>query len=308
MTTVLTIIILNYNTKKITLDAVNSIEKNYPAQIKSGEFEIILADNASSDGSLEEFKKYKKNTAVKSFHVLANRQNLGFSRGNNAAVLLASGNYILFLNPDTIVGQGTLTHILNFLKKHPDAGAATCKIVHPDGSLDKNCLRGFPTPWNSFCYFSGLSNFFPKSRLFSGYLQSGWRDINKTQIVDAIEGAFIMLPKKVGDKIGWFDEDYFFYGEDLQMCLDIRKAGYNIYYLPGVSITHYGGVSSGIKKQSSYVSTADNLTIKKAQNHRFNAMRIFYQKNYSHNYPFIITWFILKAIDYKYKKSLLASK
>lgn len=300
----LSIIILNYNTKNITIEAIKSIENNYPKEVSTGEYEVIVADNASPDESLAVFKEYKKKTKIKSFLVLDNKKNIGFSAGNNKAVPYAKGRYVLFLNPDTIVNPGTLSYMVKFFNSHPDAGSATCKIIYPDGKLDPNCLRGFPTPWNSFCHFSGLGKLFPRSRFFSGYLQSGWRDIDKLQEVEAIEGAFMMLPHKIGEEIGWWDEDYFFYGEDLQFSYNISKAGYKIYYIPQVSIIHYSGASSGIKKDSQNITTASRETRIKVQGWRFDAMRIFYKKNYSHKYPKAFNWLVPQGIGCLQKKNL----
>lgn len=300
----LSIIILNYNTKNLTLEAIKSIENNYPKEVSTGEYEVIVADNASPDDSLNAFKEYKKQTKIKSFTVVDNKKNLGFSAGNNKAVPYAKGRYVLFLNPDTIANPGTLSYMVKFFDSHPMAGAATCKIISPEGKLDPNCIRGFPTPWNSFCHFSGLGKIFPKIPLFAGYLQSGWRDISKLQEVDALEGAFLMLPKKIGDEIGWWDEDYFFYGEDLQFSFDIRKAGYKIYYVPEVNIIHYSGASSGIKKESQKITTASLETKKKVQGWRFDAMRIFYKKNYSKKYPSFLNDLVFRGIEYLRKKNL----
>lgn len=304
MKIVLSIIILNYNTKKITIEAIKSIEKNCPKEVQSGEYEVIVADNASPDNSLAAFKEYKKQTKIKSFLLVDNKKNLGFAAGNNKAVAYTKGRYVLFLNPDTIVNPETLPYMIKFLESHADAGAATCKIISPEGKLDANCLRGFPTPWNAFCHFAGLGKLFPKMPLFAGYLQSGWRNLDKMQQVDAIEGAFMMLPRKIGEEIGWFDEDYFFYGEDLQLCFDIHKAGFKIYYVPQVSIVHYSGASSGIKKESQNITTADIQTKKKVQTYRFDAMRIFYKKNYSHLYPAFFNWLAFQGIEYLQKKNL----
>lgn len=300
----LSIIILNYNTKNLTLEAIKSIENNYPDEVQSGLYEVIVADNASPDNSLSAFEEYKKNTKIKFFTVVDNKKNLGFSAGNNKAVPYAKGRYVLFLNPDTITNPGTLSYMVKYFDSHSMAGAATCKIISPEGKLDSNCLRGFPTPWNAFCHFSGLGKLFPGSSLFSGYLQSGWRDIDKLQEVDALEGAFMMLPRKIGDEIGWWDEDYFFYGEDLQFSFDIRKAGYKIYYIPQVSIIHYSGASSGIKKESQKITTAGRETKMKVQGWRFDAMRIFYKKNYSHKYPKAFNWLVFRGIEYLQKKNL----
>lgn len=287
----LSIIILNYNTKSITLDAIASIEKNYKKEVSIGTFEVIVVDNASSDGSVIAFKEYKKTTTIQTFHVVANDSNSGFSSGNNRGVPLAKGEYVLFLNSDTIVYPKTLTYLLDFMDKHPEVGAATCKLMNKDGQMDFNCHRGFPTPWNAFCYFSGLQRLFPKSRVFAGYTQ-GWKDFSTNHEVDAIEGAFLLLPRSVGEKVGWWDEDYFFYGEDLQLCFDIKKLGLKIYYLGKVQIMHIGGAASGIKKSGAAVTTADVQRKRKIQVARFQAMKIFYKKNYSRTYP----WFVRKAI------------
>ncbi len=299
----LSIIILNYNTKKITLEAIKSIEENYSKEVKSGIFEVLVADNASPDNSIAAFTAYKKITTIKHFVVVDNKKNIGFAAGNNAAIRHAGGKYILFLNPDTVVRSQTLTTMIAFMDQHPDAGAATCKVEIPNGSIDEASHRGFPTPWNAFSHFSGLERLFPHTRLFDGYRQ-GWKNMNEIHTVDAIVGAFMIVPRKVGEEVGWLDTDYFFYGEDLDFCYTIREHGYNIYYVPTVSILHYGGVSSGIKKQSQQITTANIQTKTLVQNARFDAMRIFYEKHYVKKYPKFITWIVLKGIDYLHKRNL----
>jgi GT2 family glycosyltransferase len=297
----LSIIILNYNTLQLTLDAISSIENNYPDEVNTGKYEIIVTDNASPDGSYAAFREYGKNTKIKTYHAVDNGGNIGFSKGNNNGVKFASGRYVLFLNPDTIVYKKTLNRMIEFMDDHPNAGAATCKIEIPTGGIDESSHRGFPTPWNAISHFSGLEKLFPKSRLFSGYLQ-GWKDLNSIHVVDAISGAFLFVRRVAGEKIGWWDEEYFFYGEDLQFCYNIRKHGFRIYYVPDVSILHYGGVSSGIKKQSHHITTADREHRKIMQGHRFNAMRIFYKKNYSDKYPKALNWLVQKGIGFLHKK------
>ncbi|MBI3984803.1 MAG: glycosyltransferase family 2 protein [Candidatus Levybacteria bacterium] len=303
----LSIIILTYNTKEITLDAVKSIEENYSDEVKSGEYEVIVADNSSTDGSLEFFKKYKETTSIKTFQIIDNGGNLGFSKGNNKGVAYTKGKYVLFLNPDTIVYKETLNKMISFLDKNPNVGAVSCKLINKDGEIDFNCHRGFPTPWNALCYFSGLQRLFPKSRIFAGYTR-GWEDFDSIHEVDAIEGAFMMMPKEVGEKVGWWDEDYFFYGEDLQFCLDIKKLGYKIYYAGTSNIMHIGGASSGIKKKTQELTTANIETKKRLQKERFSAMRIFYKKNYKNKYPFIIYWIVDKAIGFLEKRTTLGLK
>src|SRR6185369_1658038 len=303
----LSIIILTYNTKQLTLDAVASVERNYPEEVASGEFEIIVADNESSDGTLDAFKVYKKTSSIRSLLLIANGGNIGFSAGNNKGVSYAKGRYVLFLNPDTIVHDKTLISMVEFMEKHPDVGASSCKLINSDGEVDFNCHRGFPTPWNGFCYFSGLQRMFPRSRLFAGYTQ-GWKDLSTNHEVDAIEGAFLLTRYEIGKKIDWLDEDYFFYGEDLQFCFDIKKLGLKIYYVGEVAITHIGGAASGIKKKTQNLTIANSETKIKLQRARFDAMRIFYRKNYKKVYPGFIQKIIFKAIDMKEKKTLAGLK
>src|SRR5260221_3280261 len=135
--TILSIIILNYNTKRIALEAVASIETNYPKEVTLGVFQIILADNASPDASLEEFKMYKKKTKTKLFDVVDSGGNIGFAAGNNKAVQYAKGRYMLFLNPDTIVYPKTLTRMVEFMEHTKDAGVATCRVEIPGGAIDE---------------------------------------------------------------------------------------------------------------------------------------------------------------------------
>lgn len=303
----LSIIILTYNTKQLTLDAIKSVEKNYPDEVASGKFEVIVCDNASTDGSLAAFKAFEKSTKIKIFHIVDNGGNIGFSAGNNKGVPYAKGKYVLFLNPDTIVYPKTLTSVLNFMETHPDVGASSCKLINKDGAIDFNCHRGFPTPWNSFCYFTRLQRIFPKSRLFAGYTQ-GWKDLNTKHAVDAIEGAFMVIPYAIGEKVGWWDEDYFFYGEDLQFCYDIHKLGYQIYFLGDVQIMHIGGAASGIKKKTQNITTANIETKRKLQKARFEAMKIFYKKNYEKSYPAIVKKIMFTGINYLEKKTLESLK
>jgi len=293
----LSIIILSYNTKRITLDAIESIEKNYPKEVASGQYEVIVTDNASPDNSLEAFKVYKKKTKITSFHPVDNGGNIGFAAGNNKGIPYVKGKYVLFLNPDTIVYSQTLTYMLDFMKKHPDVGAASCKLINKDGEIDFNCHRGFPTPWNAFCFFSGLQRMLPKSKWFAGYTQ-GWKGYDGSHEVDAIEGAFMLMPRIIGEKVGWWDEDYFFYGEDIQFCYDIKKLGYKIYYVGDVSIMHIGGASSGIKSKTQNVTTANIVGKKRIQMARFEAMRIFFKKNYSKKYPTFFQWIVFAGMAF----------
>ena len=299
----ISIIILNYNAKKLLLECIESIEKNYHAEVSSGRYEVIITDNASTDNSLEAVRKYKEKSKIKIFRIIDNGGNIGFAAGNNKGVLVSQGRYVLFLNPDTVVYPETLREMVKFMDSHPDAGAATCRLEIPSGQIDEASHRGFPTPWNAFCHFSGLEKRFPRSKMFAGYIQ-GWKDINKVHTVDAIVGAFMFVRREIGELCGWWDEDYAFYGEDIQFCYNIWQKGYKIYYVPFVGTLHYGGVSSGIKKQSQEITTANRETKIRVQGWRFDAMRIFYKKNYATKYPKPIGWLVNQGIDYMHRKNM----
>lgn len=287
----LSIIIVNYNSKNFVLDCVKSIEENYKKQLDK-DFEIIVIDNDSKDGSPEVLSKIKNITFIPS------KVNLGFSKGNNTALKKASGRYVLFLNPDTIVPKSTLTYMLSYMDKNKEVGASTCQVILPDGKIDDASHRGFPTPWNALCYFSGIEKIFPRSRLFSGY-HLGWKDLNKVHEIDALAGAFMLVRREAGDDAKWWDEDYFFYGEDIDFCYMLKQKGWKVMYVPEVSINHVKGASSGIKEDSQKVSTADLETKLRVTKARFNAMRIFYDKHYSQKYPFWLTQSVKMAITFR---------
>lgn len=284
----LLIVILNYNTKELLRDCLRSIEK---AKTDGFRFEVIIVDNGSTDGSPQmvkgQFLKIK---------LIASKKNLGFAAGNNLGIRQNKGRYILFLNPDTIVMPNTFGEMIKFMDAHPDAGAATSKIELPNGKLDEACHRGFPTPWNAFCHFSGLEKIFPKSRLFAGY-SLGWLPLNKIHEIDSGVGAFLTVRREAGEQVAWWDEDYFWYGEDLDFCYRIKEKGWKIYYVPRAKIIHYKGVSAGIRKESQKISTATKETMLRSARMSTEVMRIFYQKHYAKKYPKIISWLVLRGID-----------
>ncbi len=294
----LSIIIVSYNTKQFLLDSVQSVIKT----TKNISYEIIIVDNNSRDGSVEAIRNFQfsifnsqSNTKNKNFQIIKNGENLGFSKANNIGVGKAQGRYILFLNSDTIVYEKTLETMVRFMDNHKDCGIATCRVNLINGEIDDASHRGFPTPVRSLFYFSGLSKIFSNSLFFNGY-HLGYRNLSKIHEIEACAGAFMIVRKEAGKDIGWFDKDYFFYGEDLDFCYKIKNKGWKIYYVPVVSILHYKGVSGGIKKISQNITTANRETKKRVLDARFNAMEIFYRKNYINKYPWIVTWLVIKGI------------
>lgn len=286
----LSIIIVSYNTRELLRNCLLSIFQNIP---KDFDTEVIVVDNNSSDGSSNFVKKEFPKVVL-----IENEKNLGFSKANNIGVRHSQGRYVLFLNPDTIVYPKTLEILVNFMDRYQNAGVATCKILMPNGKIDEACHRGFPTPWRAFSYFSGLSKLFPRSRLFSGYTL-GWKNFEKIHKIDACAGAFMMVRRKAGEEIGWWDENYFWYGEDLDFCYRLKEKRWEIHFIPTVSILHYKGVSSGIKNNSRDLTTADRETRRRATMARFEAMRIFYKKHYQKLYPRILTKLVYCGISLK---------
>lgn len=289
----ISIIIVNYNTREFLKNCVKSIIGNVSKKIN---YKIIVVDNASSDGSVDMVKK--EFFQVK---LIANKVNSGFSKANNQGIKVSEeSRYVLFLNPDTIMQKWTIEKMIGFMDAHKDAGASTCRLVMPNGKIDDASHRGFPTPWNSFSHFCGLGKLFPKSKLFSGY-SLDWKNFEKTHEIDVLAGAFMLVRREAGEKAKWWDEDYFFYGEDIDFCYQLKQLGWKIYYVPEVFVTHYKGVSGGIKSVSKEITTASEETKKRATKWRFEAMRIFYGKHYKQKYPWIITKLVDLGISIREK-------
>ncbi|MEK7617399.1 MAG: glycosyltransferase family 2 protein [Patescibacteria group bacterium] len=296
----LSIIILNFNVRDLLLKCLDSIFKNKKV---SDKWQIIVVDNASSDGSVEAVKeKYKIASSPASpdprndnVELIASKSNLGFAAGNNKAIPKIKAPVVLFLNPDTEIVGDAINKSLKFLKSNPDIGALTCRVELPDGRLDYSCHRGFPTPWNAFCYFSGLSKLFPKWSLFSGYTASHL-DIRTTHEIDCLTGAFLMVRKIAGDQINWWDEDYFFNGEDIEFCYNLKEKGWKVYYFADAKIIHYKGSSTGIKKTSAF--KVDKSRKLKVVGFATSAMRIFYMKHYFKKYPPLLRNLVLLGIKF----------
>ncbi len=286
----ISIIIVSFNTKEFLKKCLDSIVKYSPSDLK---IEVIVVDNASTDGTISAIN----NTKLQ-LNIIENKTNVGFSKANNIGVKHSSGKYVLFLNPDTEISKGLFKTMNDFMQERKDVAAATSKVVLFNGQLDDACHRGFPTPWNAFCYFSGLSKLFPKSKLLTGY-NLGSLDLSTVHEIDACAGAFMLVRREAGEQVGWWDEDYFWYGDDLDFCYRLKQNSGKIFFVPTVSILHYKGVSGGIKSHSKNISTASKQTRLLATKSRFDAMRVFYKKHYVKKYPKIITWLVFVFIDIK---------
>lgn len=230
----LSVVIVNYNVRDLLIDAVASVLQAF----REVDGEIIVVDNASSDGAVEELRsRYPAVT------VIPLERNIGFGGANNVGAAEATGRYILFLNPDTIVSEETFTTMIALMEGHPKAGAAGCRVLNADGRPDPAARRGFPSPWSAFCRITGLSRLFPNSRLFGRYNMT-WADDGTTFRIEALTGAFMFFRREVFEEIGGFDTDFFMYGEDLDLCRRTIEAGYEIWYHPETHIVHLRGAST----------------------------------------------------------------
>ncbi|MGL5676321.1 MAG: glycosyltransferase family 2 protein [Cellulosilyticaceae bacterium] len=277
----LSIIIVNYNTYRLTKQTIDSVL----LEQVDFEYEIILVDNASRDGSIEqlqeEFRPYTQTGKIK---IIVNQDNLGFSKGNNVGIRVAIGEYILLLNSDTYLGDQCLTKSIKYIEEHPEIGALGCKVVLPDGTLDHACKRGFPSPKASLYYFMKLHKINQKKYGLYDALHLQEDEIGE---VDCLMGAFMLMPRAAIDKVGMLDEDFFMYGEDIDLCYRIKQGGYQIVYYPEAMIIHYKGGSS--KKRRTKVIYDFH-----------NAMWIFYKKHYKDVYNFVINGLVGVGIWSKY--------
>jgi GT2 family glycosyltransferase len=288
----ISIIIVSYNTKEYLKKCLDSIFTTTTLP-----FEVIVVDNASLDGSAQFVKnEFRKVILVE------NLENYGFSKANNQGIKKSKGKYVLFLNPDTILEKDTISSMVKFMEERDDCGAATCKVVLESGVIDDASHRGFPTPWNSFSHFLGLAKLFPKTKLFGGY-NMGWKSLQTIHEIDALAGAFMIVRRNAGEEVGWWDEDFFFYGEDIDFCYRLKEKKWKIYYVPMCKVLHYKGISHGMKKHSSNITTANEDTKRRSQKARFDAMKIFYKKHYMSKYPRLVTWLVMQGINIKQKVS-----
>lgn len=292
----LAVIIVNYNTRQLLDDCLASIFK---ADQPKGGLQVVVVDNGSVDDSMDMVsKKYPKVISIK------NSENLGFAKGNNVGVNASDARYVLFLNSDTVIKRYSLVKPLKYLKTHPKVGAITIKLFLKDGSIDYDNHRGYPTPWASITKFTGLSKLFPHSTFFNSY-HLGFQKLDKIHQIPVAAGSFLMMPTKLFMDIGMWDETYFFYGEDIDLCYRINEAGYKIIYYPKVSTLHLRGASSGLRKENAKTAVSLKANRIKVAKSSAAAWRIFYKKFYSRRYPFFVTWLVLAGIAIKGKIRVL---
>ena len=292
--TSLSIIIVNYNTFKLTRDTINSCIFE-PTRYT---YEIFLVDNKSTDDSLSQLKEYFASEISRGIiKVIENDENKGFANANNLAIEKSQGDFVLLLNSDTLVEQNTIDKCMDYMTAgvNADVGALGCKVSLADGSLDKACKRSFPNPVNSFY------------KLFNINTESSKADYNLTGLdddgvyeIDCLTGAFMLVRKTTIDDIGLLDDTFFMYGEDIDWCYRIKKAGWKIIYFGEAAIVHYKGASSEDEKT-------------KRRNPKlvyefYRAMYVFYRKHYTKKYNFLLNIAVYIGIFVLLVKNLLANE
>lgn len=280
----LSIIIVNYNVKYFLEQCLISVKR----AISGIEAEVIVVDNASSDASCEMVKaKFPWAKLIQS------ESNLGFSKGNNVGIETAKGEYVLLLNPDTVVAEDTFVKCIAFMDSHTDAGALGVHMVDGKGNFLPESKRGLPTPAAAFYKTFGLAALFPKSKIFGKY-HLGFLLEKETNQIEILSGAFMLMRKAALDKTGLLDEAFFMYGEDIDLSYRIIKAGYKNYYFPETTIIHYKGESTR-KTSVNYVKIF------------YKAMIIFSKKHFSGNQSGLFSFFINLAIIFRGALTVLAN-
>lgn len=281
----LSLCIPTLNAKTLLRDCLQSIYAN----TRVITFEIIAVDNASQDGTVEMLQ-----AEFPAVRLIVNDHNAGFSRPINQALRVSQGRYALLLNNDTIVRPDALDRLVQFADAHPEIGICGPKVLNRDGTLQKQCRRSLATPWDLFCYFSGLAALFPKSRLFARYLVT-YEDENKTHAVDAVSGSCMLIRRAVMDAIGLLDEQFFAYQEDADYCFRAKQAGWHVYYYPRAQIVHYA--SQGGSRADPYRSIIEW--------HR--SYFIYYRKNLASRYVFLFNWLYYVVMLLKLGVALLVN-
>lgn len=279
----LSVIIVNYNVEYFLEQCLNSVLK----ATKEINAEVFVVDNNSIDGSVEMVKEKFPEVIL-----FDNQQNLGFSKANNQAMHESKGEYILLLNPDTVVEEDTFQKCIDFMDNHPDTGGLGVRMIDGKGKFLPESKRGLPTPTVAFYKIFGLSRLFPKSKQFGKY-HLGYLDEFETNEIEILSGAYMFMRKATLEKVGLLDEAFFMYGEDIDLSYRITQVGYKNYYLPDAQIIHYKGEST--KKSSiNYVFVF------------YRAMVIFAEKHFSQKNAKLFSFFINMAIYFRAGLALLS--
>lgn len=280
---------VSYNTKDLVVQCLDSVKRAmhaYGQEIGRKDIEVWVVDNASSDRTVE---------VVRHAHpwvtVAALKENTGFARANNAIMRRTKSEYVLLLNSDTIVGENVLSKMIPWMDEKKDVAVATCKVEFPNGKLDPACHRGFPTPWASFTYMVGLSKLFPKTKAFGQY-QMSYINLQTTHEIDSPSGAFYLVRRSAIKDVGFLDERFFMYAEDLDWSKRFKEHGWKVMYVPISTVIHVKGQSGTAKH--------DPRTRLRTLNSFYRTMHTFYEKHYERKYPKVISVLVHLGIDLRW--------
>lgn len=254
----LNVVIVNYNVKDYLHQCLLSVEK----AAEGIETQVYVVDNCSQDGSVEYLRRLHPQVRF-----IENAENQGFARANNIAIRQSDGEYVLLLNPDTLLTEHTLHDCVEFMDANPNVGCVGARQLRPDGSFALESRRGVPTPFTAFCKMSGLCSLFPRNRKVGRYYMQFLDDHQENEI-EIVSGAFMFLRRSALNESGYLDEDFFMYGEDIDLSYRLLKRGWKNWYLP-TPILHYKGESTN-KSSYQYVHVF------------YEAMLIFFRKHYGH--------------------------
>jgi GT2 family glycosyltransferase len=269
----LSVVIVNYNVKYFLEQALRSVEK----AIQGMDAEVWVVDNNSVDGSVAMVQEL-----FPWVNLIANKHNVGFSRANNQAIRESNSRYVLLLNPDTVLQDDSLHKCVEYMELVPEVGALGVRMIDGKGKFLPESKRGLPSPAVALYKMTGLSAVFPKSRVFGRY-HLKYLSEHETHEVDVLSGAFMMMRTTALDQVGLLDEDYFMYGEDVDLSYRIVLGGYKNVYYAGTTIIHYKGESTK-RKSANYVKVF------------YNAMVLFAKKHYSSSMAGWFAFFIQLAI------------
>jgi GT2 family glycosyltransferase len=271
---VISFCIVSYQSREVLKNCLDTLIKNHP-RVK---YEIIVVDNHSIDGSVEMLRQSFPEIKLE---VLKSQE--GYTRAMNRALKIASGQFLVQLNPDTVVLPGVWDVLIDFMNSHAEVGICTPKVLNRDGTLQKQCRRSAAGPWDTFCYVTGLSRLFPKNRRFAGYLMT-YMNEDITHPCEAVSGSCMFIRRAVITRIGYLDETYYAYQEDSDYCFRARQAGFPIYYVPSGQIIHYGG------QGGSLVHARRSIF----EWHR--SYCIYYTKHFASKNFFLINWLVYLGI------------
>jgi len=289
------IIIVTYNGREITLRALELYEQAIAADA-AHRYKVIVVDNASRDGLADAVAARHPG-----IHLIRNSENLGFARAGNVGFRASTGRYLLFSNSDIEVDERTMPTLIERLDADPQVGACTpyLELVRT-GEVDWGAHRGFPTPWAAFTYFAKLERIFLWSRTLSrvfGQYHLTDRDLAVAHEVDAIRGGFFFVRRNAFEAAGQWDEDYFMYAEDIDLCYVLKQRGYKVMFYPQARALHYHGMTTGLKRHSQDIAVYSAEDRERAYNAFYDTMKTFYDKHYRTKYSPLARRLVFAAID-----------